>query len=159
MNTTLEQQLTSFWTMEEKDLARIHGMIGKIVDLRAECRSVTMPVNQMLDLTAECPKDVDLKAPNLPANISKSMASQRVTLGARNPMRAPKPSSLRGAVHDLLRTAGKPLRRAQIISEVASRRGERISENFKAKVGDLLTNRHDPRIRRIGHGIYTYAHE
>jgi hypothetical protein len=74
-------------------------------------------------------------------------------------MRAPKPSSLRGAIHELLRNSGKPLQRAQIISEVSSRRGDRITENYKAKVGDLLTNRHDPCIRRIGHGIYAYAHE
>ena len=84
---------------------------------------------------------------------------ERHPLPQRNPMRAPKPSSLRGAIHDLLRTSGKPLQRAQIISEVASRRNDRITENYKAKVGDLLTNRHDPCIRRIGHGIYTYAHE
>lgn len=157
MNTTLEQQLASFWTMEEKDLACIHGMIGKIVNLRAECRSVTMPVNQMVDPGR--PRDVDFEAPNRPACISEPTACQRVTLGARNPMRAPKPSSLRGAIHDLLRTAGKPLQRAQIISEVAARREDRITENYKAKVGDLLTNRHDPCIRRVGHGIYTYANE
>ncbi|MFZ4776404.1 MAG: hypothetical protein ACOYM3_13615 [Terrimicrobiaceae bacterium] len=98
-----------------------------------------------------------------PANpVEASHAAQppaRHPLPQRNPMRAPKPSSLRGAIHDLLRTAGKPLQRAQIISEVATLRNDRISENYKAKVGDLLTNRHDPCIRRVGHGIYTYAHE
>jgi hypothetical protein len=84
---------------------------------------------------------------------------ERHSLRQRNPMRTPKPSSLRGRIHDLLRSSGKPLQRARIISEIATSRGEKVTENLKAKVGDILTNRHDPRIRRVGHGIYTYAHE
>ena len=80
----------------------------------------------------------------------------RHPLPQRNPMRAPQPGSLRGAIHELLRSRGKPLQRAQIISEVASRRGDELTENYKSKAGDLLANRHDPFIRRVGRGLYAY---
>ena len=157
MNTTLEQQLASFWTMEEKDLVRIHGMIGTIVDLRAECRSATMPVNRMAD--PERPRDVEIKSPNRPASISEPMASQRVTLGARRPMRQPKPGSLRARIYDVLQRNGKPMQRADIIRAVAQQRGQAIDEVLKAKIGDALTNKHDPIFRRLAHGVYTYTHE
>lgn len=157
MNTTLEQQLASFWTMEEKDLARIHGMIGKIVNLRAECRSAAMPVNPPAD--PERPREGEIKSPNRPASISEPTACQRVTLGARRPMRQPKPGSLRARIYSILQRNGKPMQRADIIRAVAQQRGQPVDEVLKAKIGDALTNKHDPIFRRLAHGVYTYANE
>lgn len=92
-----------------------------------------------------------------PAPATGVHSPSRPPLRQRTPMRPPKPTSLRGAVHELLRAADRPLRRAEIISQIAFRRGERVTECMKTKIGDVLTNRHDPLIRRIGHGVYTYA--
>lgn len=78
-------------------------------------------------------------------------------LASRRPMRAPKPGSLRGAVHDVLRSSAKPLRRADIIAGAAERNGCKVDENFRAKVGDLLTNPHDPLIKRVAYGTYAFA--
>ena len=157
MNTTLEQQLASFWTMEEKDLARIHGMIGKIVNLRAECRSAAMPVNPPAD--PERPRVLRNEASNRSSSVSEPMTNQRVSLGARRPMRQPKPGSLRARIYDVLQRNGKPMQRADIIRTVAHQRGQAVDEVLKAKIGDALTNKHDPIFRRLAHGIYTHAHE
>ena len=157
MNTTFEQQLASFWTMEEKDLARMHTLIGKILDLHVDCRSEAAPVNPFAD--PDCKSLTKIEAPHRPACVFEPMANQGVTLGARRPMRQPKPGSLRARIYDVLQRNGKPMQRADIIRAVAHQRGQAVDEVLKAKIGDALTNKHDPIFRRLGHGVYTYAHE
>ena len=78
-------------------------------------------------------------------------------LQERSPMREPKPGSMRGTIHDILRSAGKPMRRAEVIALVASKRGVPIDDALKAKVGDHLTNRHDPFVRKLAQGIYQFV--
>ena len=138
--------------MEVNDLTRLHGMIGKIVDLRAECRSAAPPVNRLLD--PERPMDVGIKAPPADASVTPG-PSQRLTLGARRPMRPPKPGSLRARIYDVLQRNGKPMQRADIIRAVAEQRGQEVDELMKAKIGEALTNKHDPIFQRLAHGVYT----
>ena len=51
------------------------------------------------------------------------------------------------------------MQRADIIRAVAQQRGQPVDEVLKAKIGDALTNKHDPIFRRLAHGVYTYANE
>jgi len=74
-------------------------------------------------------------------------------------MRAPKPGSLRSRILETLRQNGKPMQRADIISAVAQQRGQQVDEILKAKIGDALTNKHDPVFRRLAHGVYTIGKE
>lgn len=78
-------------------------------------------------------------------------------LPERSPLRTPKPGSLRADIHAILESAGKPLRRSDVIRLVSTRRRVAIDDALKAKVGDQLTNRHDPFIRKIAQGIYQYV--
>lgn len=73
----------------------------------------------------------------------------------RPPMRAPAAGSLREAVYYVLESeegAASPKRISQL---VAAMRNVPVTENLKASVGEILRNRHDPRIRRIATGLYT----
>lgn len=88
------------------------------------------------------------------AGLPKTSARQ---LATRRPMRAAKPGTLRGDVHEVLRATGRPLRRAEIINEVAKRRGRDVDEVLRAKVSDILTNPHDPFLRRVAFGTYVYV--
>ena len=72
-------------------------------------------------------------------------------------MREPKPGSMRGDVHEILRSTGGPMRRAEVIALVAEKRGVSIDDTLKAKVGDHLTNRHDPFVRKLAQGVYQYV--
>lgn len=72
-------------------------------------------------------------------------------------MRPPAPGSIRADVHDILRSAGKPMRRFEILSAVASRRGVPISDTMKASVGDALKGGRDPSVKRLATGIYEFC--
>jgi hypothetical protein len=75
----------------------------------------------------------------------------------RKPMRPPAPGSLRATVHEVLESAGKPLRRAEVIEEVARIRSVPIDTLLKAKVSDALSNRHDGVIQKVAPGVYKSA--
>jgi len=49
------------------------------------------------------------------------------------------------------------MRRSEVIESVAALRGIAIDDCLKAKVGDHLTNRHDPFVRKLAQGIYQHA--
>lgn len=49
------------------------------------------------------------------------------------------------------------MRRAEVISLVASKRGVSIDDALKAKVGDHLSNRHDPYVRKLAQGVYQFV--
>jgi hypothetical protein len=76
-------------------------------------------------------------------------------LTSRPPMRAPKPGTLRGDIHDILRAARKPIQRTSVIKAVADRRGRPVDKRLAAKVSDLLANPHDPFVTRVSRGFYT----
>ena len=82
-----------------------------------------------------------------------------VRLANRPPMRAPKPGTLRAAIHDVLRSSGKPVRRAEIIASASRRLGREIDAKLRAKAGDVLANPHDPFICRVGYGTYRMAQD
>jgi hypothetical protein len=78
-------------------------------------------------------------------------------LRERAPMREAKPGSLRADIHRILEESGRPMRRADVIARVAALRGVPVDHLLKAKVGEHLTNRHDPYVRRLAQGIYQFV--
>lgn len=152
---TLEEELTGYWTIELDELHRIQRLIGKIADLRAECRTVAPKSTE----APSPPNGVLLEVPaTAPIPVAAAM-NRGVSLRARRPMRAPKPGSLRSRILETLRQNGKPMQRADIIGAVAQQRGQQVDEILKAKIGDALTNKHDPIFRRLAHGVYTIGKE
>lgn len=79
-----------------------------------------------------------------------------IAASARDPLRPPKPGSLREIVHRILREADKPLRRAEIIRIVAKMKALPIDEKLKAKIGDILTCSLDRNIKKVAYGIYRF---
>jgi len=140
MNTP--QHLAELWLLPASELQRYLAIAKKIADLREEIEGPP----PAMDPPVQPNKSVEAHP-----NVVKPAFPQR------SPMRPPKPDSLRGVVHAVLRRAGKPMRRADIIQEAAAERGVAVDEILKAKVGDLLTNRHDPFIQKQGHGVYAIA--
>lgn len=67
--------------------------------------------------------------------------------------RAPKASSLRAAVLDVLRTAGKPLPLAEIESGVKTKGHSSKSANF-AKILSLTIGKMKTELRRVDRGVY-----
>lgn len=105
--------------------------------------------------TAVSPKSAKAALKRTPAAASSAISKP---LAARPPMRAAKPGTLRGEIHEILRSGGKPLRRAEIITAVAERRGQAVDEILTAKVGEIVRNPHDPFLRRVSHGVYAFHH-
>lgn len=129
--------------------------INRLAAIRKQIETVGTTAHQPAVLAEVSEPQRPVPAPPL-AGMPKTAASQ---LATRRPMRAAKPGTLRGDVHEVLRATGRPLRRAEIISEVAKRRGRQVDELLRAKVGDILTNQHDPFLRRVAFGTYTFAEE
>lgn len=142
MNTN--QHLAQLLGMSQPDFENYRESVNQIAELRKRTEPST---------AQDAGKPGSLPTP-------KVGGTQKVPrLASRPPMRAPKPGSLRGAVHAVLRSSAKPLRRAEIIAGAAERKGRKVDENFRAKVGDLLSNPHDPLIQRVAYGTYAFAGE
>jgi len=94
--------------------------------------------------------------PIVPAAISPISSLE---VPQRAPMRPPKPGSVRAAVHEVLRKAGGPMRRADIVEVVAQMRGEAVNDLLRAKVGEVLCNRHDHLIHKTAPGTYAMTAE
>ncbi len=140
------QHLADLLTMPDADFEDYLTAVHQIGEWRKTDRVLSIPAPRPHS-TREVPQEP----------LQKPMV--RPTLPQRAPLRPPKPESLRACVHGVLRDKGRPTKRTDIIQAVAERRGHRTTDQFKSKVGDILTNRHDPFIRRIGHGTYTYVPE
>lgn len=97
------------------------------------------------------------KAAKAATRVAPSAAALPKPLAARPPMRAPKPGTLRGEIHGILRAAGKPMRRAELIAAVAKGRGQPVDEILTAKVGEIVRNPHDPFLRRVAYGTYGFV--
>ncbi len=72
----------------------------------------------------------------------------------RPPMRPPSAGSLRESIYHVLEAEGAAASPKRIAHLVAAIRNVPLSDNLKANVGEILRNRHDPRIRRIANGLY-----
>lgn len=143
MNTTTH--LAQLLTMPDPEFDRYLEAVNQLVSIRR----IAAPASSSMPSTAVPP----VPLATMPA--VTSTAPKR--LATRPPMRAAKPGSLRGDIHDVLRSSGKPLRRIAIIKAVADRRGRPVDEVFRGKVGDVLTNPHDPFLRRVATGTYAYV--
>jgi hypothetical protein len=143
MNTTTH--LAQLLTMPDPEFDRYLEAVNQLVSIRriAAPASSSMP----------SPAVPSVPLATMPA--VTSIAPKR--LATRPPMRAAKAGTLRGDIHDVLRSSGKPLRRIAIIKAVADRRGRPVDEVFRGKVGDVLTNPHDPFLRRVATGTYAYV--
>ena len=95
-----------------------------------------------------------LQTATQPVPSASPRMEERPSLPQRPPMREPKPDSLRAVVHEVLRGSGKPLQRREIAARVAAARGVPVSPALVNAVGNALTNRHDPLIRKHGAGVY-----
>jgi hypothetical protein len=151
MNTTTH--LAELLIMSSGDFDRYVESINQLASLRRNLESIPPALPPATAEPAPPPSITSPPASN-PAPVP-GLAPNR--LATRRPMRAAKAGTLRGEIHEVLRSSGKPLRRAEIIASVARRRGCASDENLKGKVSDILTNPHDPFIRRVGHGIYKLA--
>lgn len=97
--------------------------------------------------------------PDAPPVPSASPVPAKPSLRQRSPMRSPKPGSLRADIHEVLRGGAGPLKRREVIARVAARRGVVVDDLFRASVGEVLNNPHDPFIRKVGYGIYAAQKE
>jgi hypothetical protein len=151
MNTTTH--LAELLTMTQVDFGRYVESINQIALLRRN-----------LESAAPAPPPHVAEPPSLPSAASEPIPKPTLVptvvpkrLAARPPMKAAKAGTLRGEIHEVLRSSGKPLRRAEIIAAVGSRRGCAVDDVFKGKVSDILANPHDLYIERTGHGVYQFS--
>jgi hypothetical protein len=141
MNTMTNTHLSQLLVMPQAEFERYHAAVSQIAEWRTNEEAPPPPAPAAVPRT-------EIAAPAKPPTAA---------LPRRSPMRAPQADSLRGAVHEVLRTAGRPLRRAEIVSAVAAQRGESATDQFVNKVGDILINRHDPFIFKVKYGTYTHT--
>jgi len=143
MKTTTHQHLADLWLMPQAELDSYLEIAGQIRDLRGR-----------LDSPAKPP--VAITAPASAAPPSQH-SPHPLGLVRRSPLRSPKPGTLRALVHDVLRQAAGPVRRAEVIEAVAALRNTKVDDVLRTKVGDTLTNRHDPFIKKLAQGVYAYT--
>jgi len=157
MNTTTH--LAQLLTMPAPEFDRYLEAVNQLVSIRriatpavtASTTPVVPPPPALQSVPPSSPMPVPVAA--LPS--VTSIAPKR--LATRPPMRAAKPGTLRGDIHEVLRSSGKPLRRIAIIKAVANRRGRPVDQIFRGKVGDVLGNPHDPFLQRVATGTYAYV--
>lgn len=150
MNTT--QHLAELLTLPAPEFDRYLEAVNQVAQLRRHAEPALSATSPALPAVPAALAGVTPVA-QLPPVVS--MAPQR--LATRPPMRAAKPGTLRGDIHDVLRSGGRPMRRIAIIKAVANRRGRPVDETFRGKVGDVLTNPHDPFLRRVEPGTYEFV--
>lgn len=149
MNTT--QHLAQLLSMPTADFECYAESVNQLASLRKKIETVGAVVSQSAPILL--PAQVQNGAAKPPhASIPKAKR-----LATRQPMRMAKQGTLRGDIHGILRSMRKPMRRVDIIDAVAKRRECEISKIFRTKVGDILTNQHDPFLRRVAFGTYIYV--
>jgi len=141
-----DQLLNTLWQMNPQELGEISTAVRKIADLKSELLNDTLNQKGML-AGATLRETV---SPPLPP-------SGTLSLHPRPPMRPPKEGSMRSFVHGALRRAGRPMKRPEVIEAVAKEHGLAINELLKAKIRDALANPHDPFVRKLDDGVYTFA--
>jgi hypothetical protein len=151
MNTT--QHLAQLLTLPATEFERYLASVNNVAQLR---RSLAPTADDPPPLVVSIPPS----AQALPTPVARrprveSVAHKR--LATRRPMRAAKPGTLRGDVHDILRQAAQPQRRATIIAAVAKRRGRAVDDAITSKIGDILTNHHDPYLSKVAYGLYAFS--
>lgn len=156
MPMTISQIIDALWLLPVDELANVEHSASRIRALKSDlCQP---QVNLQSVGTHNAATDAKLvpsdNAPNQ-ALLSKPSAS-RLASAARAPLRPPKEGSLRHDVHAILREAGGPLRRADIIAAAATKRGVAITESLRCKIGDILCSDLETRIHRVAHGVYRY---
>jgi hypothetical protein len=141
--TTLIEILQMAWNLQPDEIRELEEKLASIRQLKSDVFAlVASDVSSNRSATLQ------------EAQLIKSPKSR--PLPARGPLRDPKLGSLRHSVHQALRNASAPVRRADLISTIAHERGLPINDSLKVKVGDILTSGHDPYILRVAHGIYHY---
>ena len=141
------EYITELWLLPMSELKAHQGIINDLVNLRE--RIEQPPENSSTGVASP----MQATSPLLPHQPSQGLR----TLRERAPMRSPKPGSMRSLVHEILQAAAEPMPRGEMIAQVAVKRGVVADDMLKAKVGDLLNSRHDPYIRKVAKGIYTYV--
>ncbi len=142
--------LNTLWMLPLDDLDWLQSGLEKIRSLKAELQG-----------SGGC-SHAAAQAPISPLEVQPStpvVNPRTIAASAREPLRPPKPGSLRAIVHRILREADKPLRRAEIIGIVAKIKSLPIDEKLKAKVGEILTCSLDRNIKKVAYGIYRYQEE
>jgi len=134
--------LQAAWHLQPEKIAELESKLASIRQLKSDVFSIGAP-------------EEDTKR-NSSLQHADVIERPKAKLPARGLLRAPKPGSLRHSVHEALRAAAGPVRRAEIISCIARERDLPVDATLKVKVGDILTSGHDPYIFRIAHGIYRY---
>lgn len=146
--------------MTDAALIRLRDLIGNILQLRGECRQLGIH-SAGRSTSAESSNGASPKQPNpktsSPIGLPRCNIPKDLVEGARSPMRCPTPGSLRAVIHAILSRKGGAMRRADIVAEVASQKGVEPDANLKAKIGDVLTNQHDPYFKKISYGVYAIA--
>ena len=142
---TTTHHLAELLMLSDAEFSSYFDSVQSIAKMRSNCvkpAPSTPPVSEPVPKTA----DTDCTVPV--SSLEPPLATPK-----RTPMRAPKPGSLRAVVHQVLKQAGKPLPRAAIIEAAARERGEAINDLFRAKVGEVVNNAHDPFVEKVGYGI------
>ena len=138
--------ITELWHLPMSELKTYQEIINDLVNLRER-------IEQPLESSSKgVSSGLQAPTPLLPHQPNQGLR----TLRERAPMRSPKPGSMRWLVHEILQAAAEPMPRAEMIAQVAAKRGVVADDLLKAKVGDLLNSRHDPYIRKVAKGIYCY---
>jgi len=139
--------IESIWNFPLPALRELEGSIAKLRQFKEEIfvsKAEDFPGSN--GVSPSSPEKEALPAPS----------TGRAVPAPRQPLRPPKAGSLRHTVHEILRGANRPIQRRDIINTAARLRGASVDINFKAKVGDILTNAIDPNISRVGYGKYQY---
>ncbi len=141
------------------ELKQLRDFFARLVELRTEeeeliaslAPTITPPVNGTAAMKPPpmVPRENITAPPNPPAKEPL----------ARKPMRPPRPGTTRAIIYGVLNEqGGRPMRRAEIVEEVARLRGQPVEQTLKS-VAAVLKDRHDPHIARLGHGEYAYRSE
>jgi hypothetical protein len=144
-NTILE----TIWGFPVPALRELEHSIARIRSLKEE---FTVPV----EVSTGCPAQLADGSNSVKSAGPATSPADLPTPAPRQPLRPPKPGSLRHTIHDILRRSPGPMQRSNIILAAARLRASTVDQGFKAKVSDILTNALDPNIHRVGYGKYQF---
>jgi hypothetical protein len=153
MKMTPDEHQAALWLLSADELKRHLYVAGKIAELKAQLSAPELKEG----FTPKAVKAKQGEDPAAPSVAISRLQRIRTSLPQRAPLKDPKPGSLRSMVHAVLRRAGEPMRRATVIEAVARERGVAVDATLRAKVGDVLGNRHDPFLTRVTTGTYAMA--
>lgn len=143
--TAIAVVLQKSWDMQIDDLRLLHGLLEKMIVIKEACR---------LTLTEATPSS---QPPAKNHATSGSPKRGRATIVRRRPMRAPRPGSLRDAVHAALRQSTDPMSRQQIIQKVAASRRAIPDQKLSNAISEVLRQPHDTFVKRTESGDYVYC--